>query len=346
MNKQRNAAIDFLRIGAATLIVLHHYQQGVDITFRHITFYGGTFNFGYIVELFFLISGLMIYKNVSCQEEPTFGTFIGGKIKRIIPLLAISVLIETILRCISEILAGQSGFSRDLLDIVVNAAGLQTMGLFSVNSVNQPTWYLSVLLLCYFWLFVIIKISKRFKFNSCYGFVFMVLLGITINTYSWNTVFLNRYISRGYFSFFAGLLLAYYFHKVKKNRVELVCFILPVMFLVFLKMKPQFLTSGDFYFYTLMLWIPVLVFVVRWLPARAVDCKIVTFLGKVSFGVYIWNEPMSCLRNIMATVFAVDLCKISTVVIFVMSSWLIAICSYLWIEKPISKRLRRNRNTL
>ena len=36
MNKKRNVAIDLLRVIAATLIVLHHYQQGVDITFEHI----------------------------------------------------------------------------------------------------------------------------------------------------------------------------------------------------------------------------------------------------------------------------------------------------------------------
>lgn len=53
MNKRRNAAIDFLRIGAATLIILHHYQQGIGITFKHISFFGGAFNFGYLVELFF-----------------------------------------------------------------------------------------------------------------------------------------------------------------------------------------------------------------------------------------------------------------------------------------------------
>ena len=43
MDKKRNVAIDLLRVIAATLIVLHHYQQGVDITFEHIKFYGGTF---------------------------------------------------------------------------------------------------------------------------------------------------------------------------------------------------------------------------------------------------------------------------------------------------------------
>ena len=101
MDKKRNVAIDLLRVIAATLIVLHHYQQGVDITFEHIKFYGGTFNFAYLVELFFLISGVMVYKSV-LDDHITFKEFMSRRTNRIIPLLAISVFVETILRYIND----------------------------------------------------------------------------------------------------------------------------------------------------------------------------------------------------------------------------------------------------
>lgn len=283
----------------------------------------------------------MVYNSVSKIDEiVTFREFVGGKARRIIPLLAISVFVETILRYVGGLLAGNSEFSYNLLDIAVNAAGLQTIGLFETNSINQPTWYLSVLLLCYLWLFIITKVSKRLKFNSCYGYVFMVILGIVINTYSWNTIFLNRSVSRGYFSFFVGLLIAHYFVKVKRNRGELVSFIFPIIFFILLITKPHFLTAGDFYFYTLMLWIPILILAVRWIPTQR-DCRVITFLGKASFSVYIWNEPMSCLRDIVATLFTVDLCSMSALMIFVFSNWFIGVCSYLLIEKPINKWLKR-----
>ena len=68
------------------------------------------------------------------------------------------------------------------------------------------------------------------------------------NTYMWNTLFLNRYVSRGYFSFFAGVLLADYFERVRKNRCELASLMLPVIFLGLLKTKPHFLETGDFLF--------------------------------------------------------------------------------------------------
>ncbi|BFK20597.1 acyltransferase [Mediterraneibacter glycyrrhizinilyticus] len=343
MDKKRNVAIDLLRVIAATLIVLHHYQQGVDITFEHIKFYGGTFNFAYLVELFFLISGVMVYKSV-LDDHITFKEFMSRRTNRIIPLLAISVFVETILRYINDSIINNVGFSRDLLDIVINALGLQSIGLIQTESINQPTWYLSVLLLCYVWLFVCTKVSERLKIDKCYMYLFMMGIGIVTNTYMWNTLFLNRYVSRGYFSFFAGVLLADYFERVRKNRCELASLMLPVIFLGLLKTKPHFLETGDFYFYTLMLWIPVLILVMRWIPNPKRECRTLSFLGKVSFGVYIWNEPMSCVRNIVAALFDIDLCKISTVVWFVVLSWAMAILSYLLIEKPFNSWLKRKKS--
>ena len=170
MDKKRNVAIDLLRVIAATLIVLHHYQQGVDITFEHIKFYGGTFNFAYLVELFFLISGVMVYKSV-LDDHITFKEFMSRRTNRIIPLLAISVFVETILRYINDSIINNVGFSRDLLDIVINALGLQSIGLIQTESINQPTWYLSVLLLCYVWLFVCTKVSERLKIDKCYMYL-------------------------------------------------------------------------------------------------------------------------------------------------------------------------------
>ena len=105
---------------------------------------------------------------------------------------------------------------------------------------------------------------------------------------------------------------------------------LPVIFLGLLKTKPHFLETGDFYFYTLMLWISVLILVMRWIPNPK--------------RVYIWDEPMSCVRNIVAALFDIDLCKISTVVWFVVLSWAMAILSYLLIEKPFNSWLKRKKS--
>ena len=160
---------------------------------------------------------------------------------------AISVFVETILRYINDSIINNVGFSRDLLDIVINALGLQSIGLIQTESINQQTWYLSVLLLCYVWLFVCTKVSERLKIDKCYMYLFMMGIGIVINTYMWNTLFLNRYVSRGYFAFFAGVLLADYFERVRKNRCELASLMLPFIFRI-IKNKAAFSGNRRFLF--------------------------------------------------------------------------------------------------
>ncbi len=41
------------------IIIFHHYQQGSGAVYKYINFWGGGgFYFGYLVELFFILSGI------------------------------------------------------------------------------------------------------------------------------------------------------------------------------------------------------------------------------------------------------------------------------------------------
>lgn len=51
--------LDLIKAVSITLIVFHHYQQSFSSTFNGVNFYGGSFYFGFIVELFFMISGFV-----------------------------------------------------------------------------------------------------------------------------------------------------------------------------------------------------------------------------------------------------------------------------------------------
>lgn len=339
MEKKRKGAIDLLRIVAATLIILHHYQQGTGIQFKYVSFYGGKFNFGYIVELFFIISGLLTYKYISKITINTrLWEFFEGKVKRIVPLLVISVFVEAILRYVHEVVINGTEFSRNLVDIVINMLGGQSLGIISNNAVNQPTWYLSVLLMCYICFFISTSLSKRLNINNKYLYICMVILGVIINTYSLEFVFLNRALSRGYFSFFLGVLLAEYIEKPNKSKWEYIVAVLPVLFLWLLKYKPDFLASGDFYFYSIMLWIPIIIVLESNVANTVFQSKWINVLGKASFSVYLWNEPLSVVRGILAVMIpTIDLCKLSSAVIFTICNWIVGLLSFYLIEKNIEK---------
>lgn len=61
--EERFYSLDVIKLIATICIIFHHYQQVTGAFFEErLNFYGGRFAFGWIVELFFVLSGYFIYK--------------------------------------------------------------------------------------------------------------------------------------------------------------------------------------------------------------------------------------------------------------------------------------------
>lgn len=58
----RWSELDFIKIVATSLIVCHHFQQVLEVKFEYINFFYGSFYFGYLVEMFFIISGMCAFR--------------------------------------------------------------------------------------------------------------------------------------------------------------------------------------------------------------------------------------------------------------------------------------------
>ena len=85
-----------LRIVAAVFIIFHHYQQLTGVFFTgELNFHGGNFDFGYLVELFFILSGFLAY-NIVDKKELSFSEFYLSKLKRLLPLVFISCIVYEI----------------------------------------------------------------------------------------------------------------------------------------------------------------------------------------------------------------------------------------------------------
>lgn len=59
MQTKKIFGFDYIKIIAASLLVFHHYQQVFACKFAGINFYEGHIQFGFLVELFFTISGYL-----------------------------------------------------------------------------------------------------------------------------------------------------------------------------------------------------------------------------------------------------------------------------------------------
>ena len=90
--KNRQYSLDFIKIIATIFIIFHHYQQFIcGVLDSGVNYYGGIFNFGYMVELFFILSGYFMYPYIEkIKHGLSFKKFFGARYIRLIPLVAIA----------------------------------------------------------------------------------------------------------------------------------------------------------------------------------------------------------------------------------------------------------------
>ena len=91
---KRNYALDFLKGIATIAIVFHHYQQATGAKFAY-NFCDGWFYYGYVVELFFLVSGYVMGRYVKpiYEGEISLKCWMAKRMLRYIPIMAIGALI-------------------------------------------------------------------------------------------------------------------------------------------------------------------------------------------------------------------------------------------------------------
>ena len=168
--KQRYYNLDLIKVVASILIVFHHYQQLSGAVFDGVNFFGGgRFYWGYLVELFFVISGFVMASSNN-QEKSIIRRFV-EKCIRIYP--------GTILACTAAIVIAYTGYflhgeflstSVDYMSVgTIIASYTLTFCGWCFNSglgINNPTWYLCVLLLYYILYYVIEFISQKVRVSK------------------------------------------------------------------------------------------------------------------------------------------------------------------------------------
>lgn len=183
MEKERNYGLDFKKIVATILIVFHHYQQDLNVEFSGINFFGGKFYFGYLVELFFLISGFLMFNYIErIKQGLDFKSFFINRVKRLLPLVAIAAILYECLIYFYFRIFGEKFLEQGLnfFGTIISILGIQAGWSFENPMINNPMWYISVLILCYILFYISTKISILKKINCVYLYVILVFLGLSI----------------------------------------------------------------------------------------------------------------------------------------------------------------------
>lgn len=347
--RSRNYALDIIKFIAALLMVFHHFQQVMGGSFRYINFYGGRFYYGYAVELFFVISGYLLYpyvQRVRCGLG--FARFMGRKLKRLLPLTAITAVFYEIAYIVSRSIrfGSPKGELFTLWGTLLSAFGLNAGGAFNSPdpSVNNPCWFVAVLLICYALFYIECRLARRLRISPVWLFAATVLLGCGVRSYGIELPFLNGYSARGYHALFFGLILAHALANGKPRpwayALSIACFIgLPAL-VVF---APDFVSQGMEYLFTFLFCSAVILLAASPAAQRLFKMPWLGALGRISFNIYLWHAGFLVLLKLLSAAGALGPCRsLGAMLLFALAMVAVGTASYYLIERPIEKRLGYN----
>lgn len=351
---ERKRALDLLKIIATIFIVFHHYQLDTGSFFEHhLNFYGGRFGFHLMVELFFIISGwcMTSYIVKIYEQKIDFIDFYKKRFLRLFPMVTITAIAYEVLVWIYKSYRSPESTGFDNLTLwgtITDSLLIQEGGSLPNPAVNNPTWYLAVLMICYIVFFIGVWLARRLRISYNYFFVGMIFLGLGIQSYNIGLPFLNGGVSRGYISFFWGLLLAQWVEKSKEiNTIRtLVSLSVAVLLIGLTVLNWSFVEYGYQYLVIFFLFPSLIIF----LSDKRIEnvlqkFKIIELLSRSSFGTFVWHVNGEIMLLIINGKYpgVIELHSRKTMVIFTMIMLVVGVFSYYCIERPInsliSKRL-------
>ena len=336
MSNKRIYAFDAVKFAAAICIIFHHYQAVLNVQFERFNFNNGTFYFGYLVELFFIVSGFLAASGIpKIGVSETFGPFL---MKRCIRLLPINILAATIHIFVIYLSYG----SFHIWGWVVSAFGLFALDpSFAVYGVNPPCWYVSTLLLCSICFYIITCWSKRNNLPLPWIYAAVVLLGLLIQLNCWNFPVINSFIGRGLFAFFIGLIVRHVGCNTTSLKLPLFAVGVVLSFAILYILDPSLISEGFSYLLTLFVYPSLVILCTSPLCHKLFCCSLFPLLGEVSFGMYLLHTPMLFLLSYINSRYALDIPFGSRIfmILFAFGILLISFVSLFMIERPVTKKL-------
>lgn len=341
--KKYLGGLDALKIFATLGIVFHHYQQDFGVRFKEFNFYGGLFDFGLLVELFFMISGFLLRYNDDNEDKDYILKFT-KKIIRLWPMAAISSAFVIFLGFESKILLGKwyEEISVSIWNWFISIFLLFQGNAFGdVYGLNNPVWYLCVLLICYVIYYFICFRCCNITIERIF-FILMIFVGSGIIQYGISLPFATIQNGRGYVAFFIGVILCDVCRNISQKKVLLCAtigggFFMGLLIFAYETVNANLRMILNFVIYpTIIVWAVCLEFV-----NRICNNKIINFFGKTSYEVYIWHYPFTLLINILAAYFSIEIKHTyGTMLAYAILIEIIAVFVYKLVENPLTKLIK------
>lgn len=333
MNIERNrfVELDSIRGIAALAVIVYHYLYRYNELYLHEGFNFDWAYWGkYGVQLFFIISGFVIYMSLVRVNSPV--DFIASRFTRLFPAYWVAIFITTSF----VFYFGLPGRELSIVSTLINFTMLQ--GFLNVGHVDGVYWTLTIELIFYFWMFVLLILNRinhiaYLMFALLFFSIFYKSGFIPENKYL-EKIFLIEYIS--YFSI--GVM----FFKLYQDGIRFFNMIVLSMsvFLIYI--------SNDIYVFCLSLILMSTVYISIFHSIKIFKMRIFIFFGSISYSLYLLHQNVGyVIINIGYEIGFHPF--LSMAIAFFTSIVLSTILTY-YIEKPVMKLMRnfyrRHRDSL
>ena len=305
----KNNSVNFWRVTFTISIIVFHFSG----TYKQLnTAFNAKNGWRIAVEFFFVVSGfLLAYK---CENsELTAWEYTKHRFKRFFPAYLLSTLIMAVFRIID------SGMTfKQTMEFILNLSDelllAQSLALNYVT-VNGPTWYISVLIICgYFIFYLLRKYKETFSHFlapliciAAYSYLSKAMGCLIGNVYDFSEVLgLSVALIRGFGGMCAGVI-SYEFYKSLKNVkftklgtgvihfAEIAGYVVALVYTFFYGS-----THMDFTFVIFFIVCTALAFS-RKKKNAVFNNTAVDYLAKISFSVYLMH---SFVLNIFKKIYA------------------------------------------
>lgn len=353
-------------IGAIVITFFFHYKDfwcggETNLFYQVPVLWNLAMHGQWFVELFFMLSGFTTSLSWNRKKLETgggsFSRYFLKRVFRIYPSMLVAIVLAYSSQWTIRLLTGETWISGglSLLNLYYALLGIERW-IQCNDPVIPALWFIGPLMACSI-LFFILANAQRSKAI----FAAPVLLGAFLSGTEWTFAFFNQRMGRGLFSFFLGVLLCIAMEAMENNRnrnalERFICFAM-LFWLAFVWMicglnlyavkrfQAPVGILGDYRLFLSLAVFPCVIYLaVKWNPLHWLLCRSgLVVLGKLSFGIYLWHEPVYYWIQI-ARIKAGCLKDTTTVGFFALAAILVlttATVSYCFLEKPAGAYLEK-----
>lgn len=304
------------------------------------------------IELFFIISGFIIQINYGEKiraRTVSFKEFFLKRVFRIYPTMILSVVVIAVIQWFCKYVYGyyaildySSPEKNTAISFVLSLFGLNSGWICSRDeySINGPTWYISILMICYVLYFVAKRFWAKTRKKEIITTIGIIVVGYVLLSRNIHFPLLFEACGRGYYDFFLGVLIAMLYSRNNWNK-GIVAIVSSVVIICCVTRYIKELWVNLYYLSTTLLVISV--FIITLLSTvldRLSKNNAIKRMGELSFGVYLWNLPTFAAISIILIILNKNVDMHNILIWFgcIGLNIVVALCADVIIKKIMARR--------